>query len=205
MEFPPIVFWEPLFPKLLVVDKTFETLINKKEKAYAFSFLFALLTTFLLASGFAFRLLLSFLGLFRFALTPWISRWRFVPWRGLVICCIKPRTFKNDLGGGDHFSQWFFSALGAGLQGCVIKRLVTFKLHAAWFATIGINWHFVLLAFEIAWGIIARLGTKGKGYICKVGAETCPTNSHDYDWEIIARRSKNCINGFRCRNLQWPV
>ena len=32
MEFPRIVFWEPLSPRLLVVLKIFEMMANKKER-----------------------------------------------------------------------------------------------------------------------------------------------------------------------------
>lgn len=58
-----------------------------------------------------------------------------------MVCCVEPRTFKDDLGRRDNLLERFLAALGAGLQWVVSEGLVAFELDTTSFTTIRINWH----------------------------------------------------------------
>ena len=88
-----------------------------------FLHLFTFLVGALRFDGFAFCLLFRFIRFVWLVLTRFASRGR------PVVGGIKPRTFKDDLGGGDDFSQRFFATFRAGLQRRIIKGLMSLELH----------------------------------------------------------------------------
>jgi hypothetical protein len=80
-----------------------------------------------------------------------------------VVGGIKPRSFKNDLGGCDDLFQRLFAALGAGLQWVIREGLLFFELNSTILTAVGIDGHSIspcfLLSFFIEYdcGIIALL------------------------------------------------
>ena len=66
-----------------------------------------------------------------------------------MIGCIEPRTFKDDLRGGNHLLERLLTAFRTGFERGVREGLMTFELHTTSFTSVGINWHlfFSLLFF----------------------------------------------------------
>ena len=64
-----------------------------------------------------------------------------------MVSGIKPRTFENNLGGGDDLLKCFLAALGAGLERGILKGLLALELDATILTAVGINRHtdFLLL------------------------------------------------------------
>jgi hypothetical protein len=79
-----------------------------------------------------------------------------------VVGGIKPRSFKNDLGGCDDLFQRLFAALGAGLQWVIREGLLFFELNSTIFTAVGIDGHsispcFLLSLLNYDYEIIALL------------------------------------------------